>query len=218
MRSVANEIQVAPDLPPVGQESKRNSSLPVLQSDNAALHIIFLSRITPKKNLDFLLEALCSVQSAITLSIYGPLCEPDYWQRCQSLMASLPANISAEYAGEVHPSKVLEVFSAFDVFALPTRGENYGHVVLESLTAGTPVLISDQTPWQSSADGGLQVMPLGDPRQWALTIDRLAKMSRKERLGLRAAALNYASHYLERSNVVEQNRALFLKALQSYSV
>ena len=30
---------------------------------------------------------------------------------------------------------------------LPTFNENYGHVILESLTAGCPVIISDQTHW-----------------------------------------------------------------------
>ena len=218
MGGVANTIHVASDLPPVEQVSKRDNSPTALQGDDTALQIIFLSRITPMKNLDFLLEALSSVQSKISLAIYGPLRELDYWQKCQALMASLPGNVFAEYMGEVHPSEVLNVFSAFDVFALPTRGENYGHVVFESLTAGTPVLISDQTPWQSSADGGVQVIPLGDPRQWASSIDRMATMSREECLGLRTAALNYASRYLKDSNVAEQNRALFMNALHSSSL
>lgn len=217
MAGVANAIQVAPNLSPAQRTSKRGASPADPQSKNQELRIVFLSRITPKKNLDFLLQALGSFQSAISLAIYGPLREPEYWERCQGLIASLPANISVEYAGEVHPSRVEKVFSAFDLFAFPTRGENYGHVVLESLTAGTPVLISDQTPWQSSADGGVQVMSLDDPRQWASAIGRVAKMSSDERLGLRAAALNYASRYLKNSNVVEQNRALFMNALHSSS-
>ena len=213
--SVASAIHDAPDLPPKVHVSNRDDSLTALQGDDTALQIIFLSRITPMKNLDFLLEALCSVQAAVSLAIYGPIREPDYWQKCQALMASLPANIFAKYNGEVHPSLVLETFSAFDIFVLPTRGENYGHVVLESLMAGTPVLISDQTPWQSWADGGVEVMPLRDPSQWASYIDRVAMMSRKERFGLRTAASNYARRYLNSSNAVDQNRTLFMRALQT---
>jgi glycosyltransferase involved in cell wall biosynthesis len=32
---------------------------------------------------------------------------------------------------------------------LPTLGENFGHAIFESLAAGRPVLISDQTPWRN---------------------------------------------------------------------
>lgn len=218
MEDLAGVPWVAPDLPAIKQFGKR-VAFPVLrQGSNAALRIIFLSRISPMKNLDFLLQSLSFVRSLTSLTIYGPLREPDYWQTCQALMAFLPDNVSVEYEGEVPPSAVLEVFSAYDLFVLPTRGENYGHVVLESLTAGTPVLISDQTQWPSSADGGVQVLPLGDPMQWALAIDRLAMMGPEDRYGLRSAALNYANQYLEHSNVLEQNRTLFLKAFQSLSV
>ena len=34
------------------------------------------------------------------------------------------------------------------IFLFPTLGENYGHVIQEALSAGCPVILSDQTPWQ----------------------------------------------------------------------
>jgi glycosyltransferase involved in cell wall biosynthesis len=37
----------------------------------------------------------------------------------------------------------------YHLFVLPTLGENYGHVIYEALSAGDPVLISDQTPWRN---------------------------------------------------------------------
>ena len=38
------------------------------------------------------------------------------------------------------------MFQEYDLLFLPTKGENFGHVILESMSAGTPVLISDTTP------------------------------------------------------------------------
>jgi hypothetical protein len=32
---------------------------------------------------------------------------------------------------------------------MPTLGENFGHVILQSFMASTPVLISDKTPWKN---------------------------------------------------------------------
>ena len=31
---------------------------------------------------------------------------------------------------------------------LPSKGENFGHIIMESLAASTPVIISDLTPWK----------------------------------------------------------------------
>ena len=33
------------------------------------------------------------------------------------------------------------------MFIFPTFGENYGHVIAESLASGCPILLSDTTPW-----------------------------------------------------------------------
>lgn len=214
----ADAIQVAPNLQPAEQASKIDGSPAALQGDDTELHIIFLSRITSKKNLDFLLEALHSVQFSIVISIFGPIEERNYWVQCQSLIATLPSNVKADYMGEVDPHRVLDVFSSFDLFVLPTRGENYGHVVLESLAAGTPVLISDQTPWLASSDGAIQVLSLGDPLPWAVALDRWAALSRDQRFKLKSSAYNYAKQYVERSTAIDSTRSLFIMALHGSSL
>ena len=117
-------------------------------------------------------------------------------------------------AGEVTPAEVLNTFARYDVFVLPTRGENYGHVILEALMAGTPVLISDQTPWRNSDDGAVETLPLADSDEWVAAIERWASFDEAELKLRREAAHRYARNYLESSGAVEQNRALFLEALR----
>ena len=34
-----------------------------------------------------------------------------------------------------------------NLFFLPTKGENFGHIIYESIMSYVPCLISDQTPW-----------------------------------------------------------------------
>ena len=41
------------------------------------------------------------------------------------------------------------MFVKYDVFYFPTKSENFGQVIWESLSCGCPVLISDQTPWNN---------------------------------------------------------------------
>ena len=48
---------------------------------------------------------------------------------------------------KLKPNEVVGTFSKYDLFLFPSGGENYGHVIAESLSSGTPVLISKNTPW-----------------------------------------------------------------------
>jgi glycosyltransferase involved in cell wall biosynthesis len=211
----ASTTAIAPNLPPKAQAKAPLSSPPDSLRKPGPLRIVFLSRITPKKNLDFLLERLACVSSNVECTIYGPLREPDHWIRCLNLISRLPQNVIAQYCGEVEPEDVLSTFSAHDLFVFPTRGENYGHVVLEALTAGTAVLISDRTPWRSSENMGLEVLRLEDPDAWVHAIERWANFSNEQFHAMSAAAHAYAHHYLQANEALEQNRALFRGATAS---
>ena len=205
---LAADISVAPDLPPA-IDAAGLQAVPHNPRSDGPLRLVFLSRISPMKNLDFLLEVLGRVTSPIELLIYGPLREPDYWSHCQALIAGLPANIQVDYRGEVTPLEVPKTFASADLFVFPTRGENFGHVILEALCAGTAVLISDRTPWQSSGDKAVEVLPLEDTESWVKAIEYWAGFDCQQFAQMRAAALGYALRYLQTSQALEQNRSLF---------
>lgn len=206
----AEKISVAPDLPPA-IESAGLGAAPYKPRGDGPLRLVFLSRISPMKNLDFLLGVLGRVSAPIELSIYGPLRESDYWSQCQKLISQLSENIRVDYRGEVTPVDVPKTFAAADLFVFPTRGENYGHVVLESLVAGTAVLISDRTPWHASADRAVEVLQLEDRDAWVNSIERWSGFDREQFGKMRTAALGYAQRYLETSEALEENRTLFHK-------
>jgi len=74
-------------------------------------------------------------QSQGFFDIYGTLEDLKYWNECQELIKKLPDNIKVKYMGIVKPDMVVPVFSFYDLFLFPSGGENYGHVIAESLTA-----------------------------------------------------------------------------------
>ena len=92
---------------------------------------------------------------------------------------------------EVCPSKIQDVFSQHDLFAFPTKGENFGHIILESLSAGTPVLLSDKTLWQDDKLLGLQTLPLNN-NLWTTTIEKWVELTQEKLLKRKHAALSYA--------------------------
>lgn len=121
-----------------------------------SLKLVFLSRIVPKKNLLFALECLSEIEideGSIEFAIYGPQEDSIYWAKCEQIINTMKnKNIKVVYKGELKQEKVIEELSNYHAFFFPTFGENYGHVIVESMLAGCIPLISDQTPWQNLSD------------------------------------------------------------------
>ena len=214
IEDIFSRIYIASDLPPLfSPNGAYSSDLPIRSP--GCFRVVFLSRICPMKNLDFLLRVLYGVSSPLHLSIYGPIDESSYWLLCKSLIDDLPSNISVEYMGEVLPSDVPVAFASADLFALPTRGENFGHVILESLSVGTPVLISDKTPWRDDQSGGLEELSLNRVSDWQSRLDSWATYNHFTLLARRKAALSLAKKFLNDPSLIQSTRFLFKSAIST---
>jgi glycosyltransferase involved in cell wall biosynthesis len=203
-------VYIAPDLLPRLTQDVELSE--VFQSGMRAtgpLRVVFLSRISPVKNLDYLLGILLKVKISLQLTIYGPTEDTDYWAKCQNIIQALPSHILVTYAGEVIPTDVSKTFANHDLFVFPTRGENFGHVIFESLAVGTSVLVSDQTPWQSDPHGAVEILPLHQPEAWVVAIERWAGFNDSDHVKQRVAAVNYSRRYMDNSQATELNRRMF---------
>ncbi len=113
------------------------------------LRAVYISRIIPKKNILFFLLLLKKLPSDIQLQfdIYGEVEDQSYWDDAKQIIDSLPGNISTGVYGSVPHDQVNEKLEANHIFVLPSKGENFGHAIFESWSAGRPALISDKTPW-----------------------------------------------------------------------
>ena len=143
-----------------------------------SLKLIFLSRITEIKNLDYILRLLKTSGLAIALDIFGPIEAGDqiYWNKCLQEIAQLPTNIVVRYLGVVNADDVCSVISSYDLFVSPTKGENFGYAILESLAAGCPILISDQTPWNHIPRAAGECLSLSSDESWRHALKRFSEM------------------------------------------
>ena len=141
------------------------------------LDIIFLSRISRKKNLLAAAQILKLLPNDIScdFDIYGIMEDENYYRECETLLKTLPANVKYEYKGEVDSEDVLEIMSGYDVFLFPTLGENYGHVIAEAMAAGAVPVISDETPWLNLEKSGAGYdIPLVNIAEYAAVLKELA--------------------------------------------
>jgi len=149
------------------------------------LRAIFAARIAPTKNLHFLLEVLARCDGDIHLDIVGPLEDPKYWTRCRALVQRLPAAVTVEYTGEAAHHDLQRRLRNYDLLILPTRGENFGHVIVEAWAAGCPVLVSDRTPWRELTSHGLGWDVALDHGKWVSAIRQCLDMSAEAHLAMR---------------------------------
>lgn len=84
-------------------------------------------------------------QKNIVLDIYGPVTDKKYWEQCELLIQQMPDKV--QYKGEVQPAAVQNILSQYHALILLTKGENFGHALYESLSAGRPAITSYFTPW-----------------------------------------------------------------------
>ncbi|WP_199141648.1 XrtY-associated glycosyltransferase XYAG1 [Pedobacter sp. ASV12] len=112
-------------------------------SDSAQLRVIFLSRMEEKKGLELLLKALANVSFDWSLSLAGSGTNA-YVESLQLLVQQLGIAANVEWMGQVKPADKFEVLAQHDLMALTSYNENFANVVIESLSVGTPVLLSDQ--------------------------------------------------------------------------
>ncbi|WP_104487842.1 glycosyltransferase [Acinetobacter indicus] len=183
--------------------------------DKSVLKIAFLSRISPIKNLTYALKVLSKIKKSIQFDIYGPLEDKTYWQECQDIIENMPENIKVNYKGQLNPNMVVDTLSEYDLFFMPTQGENYGHVIAEALCAGLPLLIADTTPWRDLQEKGIGWdISLNESEEFINAINSVSDMTVEEHYILREKVLCWAKHKFSQDENIKQNIAMFRYAIE----
>jgi glycosyltransferase involved in cell wall biosynthesis len=210
------KIVTAPDVPEAvtGRSSECSRAHRKIEG---SIRLVFLSRICRMKNLDGAVAMLNGLSGQVHFTVCGPAEDQAYWQICRNMMSRLPANIRVAYAGEVRHDLTDGVLSQHDVFFLPTHGENYGHVILEALRAGCPIVISDQTPWRNLEREGVGWdLPLGEPKRFQQALQTCIDMGPEAFAEFSHRAQEFGMSKSRDAGILDQNKRLFHSVLAGH--
>ncbi len=182
---------IAKDLP------RRTLTEHTRSKEDDFLKVCFISRISRKKNLIAIPDIFSKIDDdhRIHLDIYGACEDEEYFRECSQKFDDLcreHPHYSWEYKGEADGETVPSLFAGYDAFLFPTLGENYGHVIAESLAAGCIPVISDTTPWLDLLDEGCgYVCHLKDGAAFARAVDELFHMTEDRMSDMRKKCTEY---------------------------
>jgi len=162
----------------------------------------YLSRVSPAKGLDVLVEAFCRLGQAAeaVLAVAGELAPQNrrFWQAQETRLRDAGLIDRLDYGGEIEPSGKVSFLKSSSVFCLPTRyPEQRAVAVLEAMAAGVPVVLPDRGvfPELIGLTGGGLLVPPDDAQALAEAITRLRDdPDEADRLG-QAAASGIAQHF-----------------------
>lgn len=209
----AKTMFIAPNMPPrMILGGYEQSQKPEKRQGHAKL--VFLSRISRKKNLHWLFEIVKNVTGDLAIDVYGPIEDKEYWNECQQVIDTLPPNIKIETKGSISHESVARTLVGYHFFVLPTLGENFGHIFIEALAAGCPLIISDRSPWRHLESEGVGWdIALENPDKWLRVINDCLEMDNRDYQAMSERARKYAVDWLAAPDVEQANRDVLKFAL-----
>ena len=115
--------------------------LPIEKPQKKVFTLGFLSRIDPKKGIEFVFEAIAQLPFPVLFTIAGTG-DDAYVSELRQLSEKLQIADKIEWVGWKGPQDKFYELMKLDLFVLSSFNENFANVVVEALYMGTPVCIS----------------------------------------------------------------------------
>jgi glycosyltransferase involved in cell wall biosynthesis len=171
-------------------------------------YFLYVGRIAPIKALDKLLSGLAQ-SNAFMSSDYKLLLAGGVEKQFQDYYAELENIIQDNrllkdkvlFLGNVEGDDKFNLYANAYFSILISHSENFGNVVIEALSQGTPVITSKGTPWEQLVDKNAGFWINNDEQNIANCVDEVIKMEDEDYQQMRNNAYNLAMEFDVHSNI-----------------
>jgi glycosyltransferase involved in cell wall biosynthesis len=142
-----------------------------------------------------LLQALQMLDCPTTGYFIGGYQNEPYFTEFQNAINALPAQHQVEYLGELSVDEIAEQLTQCDLLINTSISENFGHAMAEALSAGVPILVGPNTPWQQLWKAKAGEVAEYSAQSFATAMDKFASMDSATHNKFKVGAIK---HFAER--------------------
>lgn len=145
---------------------------------------IFVGRLSPEKNLQFLIETFNQLPDLnLMIAGFGP----------QELFLKSIANQNIVFIGDIPNLELFKLYRQNDVFILPSISEPWGLVVEEAFNNGLPVIVSDKVGCAKEIvnDSNGIIFKLSDPDGLRNAVQRMQNIEYYNLLRLNISKMDF---------------------------
>lgn len=176
-----------------------------INKEKGVLHVAYISRINPTKNLLYAIKRINEMKSKVVFDIYGPAEDKKYWEECEKEISKKPANIEIRYNGTIGAEDVSAVYQNHHCALLPTLTENYGHAIVEAMLNGCPPLIpKGTTPWDGIDGKSGFVISINNPEMFVNKLEMISGFDQDEYNIFRTQTRIYIENELMTQDISDQ--------------
>jgi glycosyltransferase involved in cell wall biosynthesis len=143
--------------------------------------ILWVGKVAPRKNVDFLLRAAAYLEGPVQVLIAGPCDDPVYLAQLKEAADGLAAGtqVRVHFLGNVENRvRLRRLYESASLFWFASHKEGLGNVVIESLLAGTPVVtlpVDGIMRHVLDGPGDGEIVDTQDEREFARVVNRCLK-------------------------------------------
>ncbi|MBN2663458.1 MAG: glycosyltransferase [Bacteroidales bacterium] len=200
-------VVVIPNLP----RKIKNIFYTTISKSAGDVRLVSIARISQEKNTKFALEILLQItQGSIVFDIYGSINDENYWNECLQIISKMPSNVIVNYKGTINTKNVIDTFSNYHFSFMPSLGENFGHSLLESMIASTPIITSKNTPWQNleKLQAGWDI-DLSNKNKFVDVLNNLIEQNQVQYDNFTKNTFNFAKSVIDNNVFVEKYIKMF---------
>ena len=161
------------------------------------LNWVFVGRISPEKNPMLLLQALQMLHCSTTGYFIGGYQNEPYFTEFQNAICALPTQHQVEYLGELSVDEIAEHLTQCDLLINTSISENFGHAMAEALSAGVPILVGPNTPWQQLWEAKAGEVAEYSAQSFAAAMDKFASMDSTTHQQFKAGSIKHFAESCE---------------------
>ncbi len=168
------------------------------EKQEAEPYLLYVGRLNQIKNIDIILLGLAKSSAfkngTCKFKIAGEK-KGEYYESLVAQVRELGIADKVDFLGLVTGDNKNKLYAGAKCLLLMSKSENFGNVIVESLSQGTPVIASKGTPWQQLDEKGAGWWINAKPEQVAETVDKVLLLDDDGYAKMRENAYAYSREF-----------------------